>query len=149
VMSQPYQGDSIELYVSSSDNVTGPPGADNAWHVTLSPTGKAVSVKTVNNNGVSTTYAELPAAQYHADLKQGSGWSIEVLLPWQGSAPSEGSKVRFDLAINVADSNFGGVGDMRDGQLILNQSAGSGQTSCPGGAEAWCDDRTWCSSTLQ
>jgi hypothetical protein len=145
---RPYQGDSIELFFSSSDTATGAPGGDTgAVHITFGATGPSVSVKTTNSGGLSTAYAELLAEQYKA-VKTDSGYAIEALIPWQGSAPSDGAKVRFDLAINVADTNFGTVDDMRDAQMVLNQGSVDGQTSCPGNAEPWCDDRTWCSTTL-
>jgi hypothetical protein len=145
---KPYQGDSIELFFTSNDTPSGAPGSDpGAVHVTLAATGPSVSVRTTNSNGISTTYTELPAAQYKSG-KTATGYAIEALIPWVGGAPS-GGKVRFDLAVNVADTNCSGADDMRDAQMVLRQSTVSGQTSCPGGAEAWCDDRTWCSTTLQ
>jgi hypothetical protein len=148
-LTAPYEGDSIELLISSSDAATGAPGGDNGTaQVTLAATGLSASVKVTNNGGIATTYTELPAAQY-AQAKTATGYVIEVQLLWQGVAPSGGGKVRFDLAVNVADTNFGSVSDMRDAQMVLNQSSVSGQTSCPGAAEPWCDDRTWCSTTLQ
>jgi hypothetical protein len=148
-LQRPYQGDSIELFFSASDAATGAPGGDaGAIHVTLAATGPSVSVKTTNSGGLSTTYTELPAAQYQA-VKTSAGYAVEALIPWAGAAPSAGGKVRFDLALNIADTNFSQVDDMRDAQMILNVTNVSGQTSCPGAAEPWCDDRTWCSSTLQ
>jgi hypothetical protein len=146
---KPYQGDSIELFFSSSDNATGAPGADSgALHLTLAATGPSVAVKTTNENGIATVYTELPEEQYKT-VTTDAGYAIEALIPWQGDAPSGDAKVRFDLAINIADTNCSGVDDMRDAQMVLNQSAVDGQTSCPGGTEPWCDDRTWCVTTLQ
>ena len=149
VLTAPYQGDSIELFFSASDNATGAPGGDNAMQVTLAPTGKSVSVKTVNDNGISTTYTELPAGQAVGQVKADGGYVVEALVPWPGSPPSAGSRVRFDLGVNIADTTFTNVGDMRDAQMTLNLTTVSGQTSCPGAAEPYCDDRTWCSTTLQ
>jgi hypothetical protein len=146
---KPYQGDSIELYFTSNDSPAGVPGGDpGAVHVTLAASGPSVSVKTTNTNGMSTTYTELPAAQYRS-ARTSTGYAVEALIPWSSGAPSAGTKVRFDLAVNCADTNCGGVDDMRDAQMVLSQSNVGGQTGCPGGAEAWCDDRTWCSTTLQ
>ena len=145
---KPYQGDSIELFFTSNDTATGAPGGDaGAVHVTLAATGPSLSVKTTNTNGIRTDYAELPATQYKSG-KTSNGYAIEAIIPWTGGAPIAGGKVRFDLAVNIADNNCSGVDDMRDAQMVLYQNNPGGQTSCPGGAEAWCDDRTWCSSTL-
>ena len=146
---RPYQGDSLELFFSSNDNATGAPGGDSGTvQVTLAATGPSVSVKVTNNGGIGTECTALPEAQYKS-VKTDTGYAIEVLLPWQGGAPSGGGKIRFDLALNIADSNCSGVDDMRDAQMILVQGSVSEQTSCPGGAEVWCDDRTWCSTTLK
>jgi hypothetical protein len=75
---------------------------------------------------------------------------IEALLPWPGTPPTVGSSIRFDLALNSADDKFGTVGDMRDGQLIYHL-ANVGNTTCQGnndGTVPFCDDRTWCTTTL-
>jgi len=108
-------------------------------------TGPAVVVTVTNTSG--TSYTELPAEQYKTTTTD-TGYAIEALIPWKGSTPSSGAKVYFDLALNIADTNCSGVDDMRDAQMILHQGSVE-QTSCPGGAEAWCDDRTWCSPMVQ
>jgi hypothetical protein len=148
-LTSPYQGDSVELFISSNDTATGVPGGDSgAVSVTLAATGKSVSVTTTNTDGLSTTYAELSAAQY-AQAETDGGYAIEVLLPWKDGSPGSGAKVRFDLALNIADDNFGSVSDMRDAQMVYYVGTVSDQTSCPGAAEPYCDDRTWCAPTLQ
>jgi len=142
-----YVGDSIELYISSSDAVTGLTGTDgNALHVTVPANGPAVSVKATS--GSAATHTELPAAQY-AQATTSTGYAIELKLPWPGSAPSAGTRIRFDLALNSADKTFGNLDDMRDGQLLFYLGTTGGATSCSGAADAWCDDRTWCSTLLQ
>ncbi len=147
-LAMPYQGDSLELFFSSNDTATGAPGGDSgAVHVTLAATGKSAAVTTTNNNGVSASYAELPDAQY-AQVRTATGYAVEVLIPWRGGAPGAGARIRFDLALNIADGSFGGVADMRDAQLVY-YVASNGQSSCPGAPEPWCDDRTWCSTSLQ
>jgi hypothetical protein len=79
-----------------------------------------------------------------------TGYAIEVLIPWPGSAPSAGSAIRFDMAINSADKNFAGIDKMRDGQLIYTIVSVSGSTTCQGsdGTVPWCDDRTWCQTNV-
>ncbi len=143
-----YQGDTLEVFVSSSDNLTGPTASDNqALHITIPASGPGVQVKTAS--GGSATHSELPAAQY-AQSTTASGWAVELKLPWPGGgSPSAGSKIRFDLALNSADTNCSGVDDMRDAQLIFYRGT-VGSTTCPNNSpDAWCDSRTWCSTTLQ
>jgi hypothetical protein len=145
-----YQGDSIELFVSASDSLTGLTGSDgNAMHVILPANGPAVVVQTTNNGGVSVTHTALPTEQY-AQAVTDKGYVIEVKLPWPGgNAPSAGGHIRFDIALNSADTICSGVDDMRDAQLVYTVGAVSGQSTCPGAPDAWCDDRTWCDTALQ
>jgi len=152
-VSKIYQGDSIELMVSSNNSLTGLTGTDNvALHVTVPAAGPAVTVKTANINGASQgVYTNLPASQY-ANKITAKGYAVEMKLPWPGgAAPANGTAVRFDIVLNSADKNFGTVDDMRDGQLIYwLQSVSS--TTCQGtggdGTVPFCDDRTWCGTHL-
>lgn len=147
-----YQGDSIELFVASSNSANGAPGSDpNTLHVIIPADGPAVSVKTTNSSGTSTGTPEKWAASQYRQIRTTTGYAIEALLPWQGGNPSTGAQVRFDIALNSADSNFGGVDDMRDGQLVYYVGQVS-SSSCQGSSDGtvpYCDDRTWCASTLQ
>ena len=153
-ISRIYQGDSIELMISSSNNVTGLTGTDtNALHVTIPAAGPAVSVKTSDVNGASQgAYTTLDTSEY-AQTMTATGYAIEMRLPWPGSAPSAGTTVRFDMALNSADKNFTSVDNMRDGQLIYYLGTVSGTTTCQGtggdGTVPFCDDRTWCSTPVQ
>jgi hypothetical protein len=142
-----YQGDSIELFLSSSDDVKGFPGADsNALHITIPAEGPAVQVKTTSTG---ITHSAWAPSQYK-QLKTATGYAIEALIPWSGNVPTTGSLVRFDIGLNSADKSFGGVDDMRDGQLLyyVGQVATS---SCQAsdGTVPFCDDRTWCTTLLQ
>lgn len=142
-----YQGDSIELFLASSSDVKGLPGADaSALHVTIPAEGPAVQVK---DTSTGITHTAWNASQYK-QLKTATGYTIEAQLPWPGSAPSTGALVRFDIGLNSADKSFGGVDDMRDGQLLfyVGQVATS---SCQAsdGTVPFCDDRTWCTTQLQ
>jgi hypothetical protein len=137
-----------EVFIASTDSLTGPTATDNkALHVTIPASGSGVLVKTAS--GGSVTHTALPAAQY-AQATTSSGYAIELKLPWPGGgSPGAGGKVRFDLALNSADTNCSGVDDMRDAQLLLYRGNVS-STTCPNNSpDAWCDDRTWCSTTLQ
>ena len=145
-INQVYQGDSIELYISSSDTVTGLTGTDNnTLHITVPANGPGVLVKTTS--GPTAAHTALPTTEY-AQAVTATGYAIELKLPWPGAAPSSGTKVRFDLALNSADTNCSGIGDMRDGQLLFYLGSVGGTSTCSSGPDAWCDDRTWCSTTL-
>jgi hypothetical protein len=148
-----YQGDSVELMFSASNNVTGLTGTDaSTLHVIIPAKGPAVSTKAANSNGASQgTATALPAAQY-AQRLTGTGYAIEARLPWPGrNAPAIGTNIRFDLALNSADATFGNVDDMRDGQLIYHLENVSNST-CQGSSDGtvpFCDDRTWCTTTIE
>ena len=118
---------------------------NNALHIIVPANGPAVVAKASSGGGA--THTALAEGQYK-QATTSAGYAIELKLPWPGGAPSGGSKVRFDLALNSADTNCSGVDDMRDAQLILFLGTPS-PTTCPGGVDAYCDDRAWCSTTLQ
>ncbi len=150
-ISKTYQGDSLEIMISSNNNVTGLTGTDNnALHVIIPANGPAVSVKTSNNGGSSSgTPTALPAGQYKQAVTS-TGYAIEVQLPWPGGAPNSGTQVRFDLALNSADSTFGSIDDMRDGQLSYYVGTVGGTSTCQGtDTVPFCDDRAWCTTSLQ
>jgi hypothetical protein len=148
-----YQGDSIELFISSSDAVTGLTGTDNnTLHIIVPADGPAVQVKTSNNGGASTGTPTLLLATQYQQAKTSGGYAIEVQLPWPSGSPSSGTQVRFDLALNSADTNFNTVDDMRDGQLVYYVGTVSGTTTCQSSSDGtvpYCDDRTWCETMLQ
>ena len=142
-----YQGDSIELFLASSSDAKGFPGADsNTLHITIPADGPAVVVQTTSTGVTHTAWA---ASQYK-QVRTAAGYAIEAEIPWPGNAPTTGALVRFDIGLNSADKSFGGVDDMRDGQLLyyLGQVATS---SCQAsdGTVPFCDDRTWCTTLLQ
>jgi len=142
-----YQGDSIELFLASSNDVKGLPGSDsNALHVTIPADGPAVLVKDTSDG---VTHSAWQASQYK-QVKTATGYTIEAQLPWPGSAPGTGALVRFDIGLNSADKTFGTVDDMRDGQLLfyVGQVATSSCQSSDG-TVPFCDDRTWCTTLLQ
>lgn len=145
-VSKTYLGDSVELFFSSSSSVTGLTSKDsNTLHIIIPANGPAVSVKDTGSSGTPTA---LPTTQY-AQSTTATGYAVEALIPWPGSAPSTGTAIRFDLALNSADKSFSGIDNMRDGQLIYyigSVSSSTCQTS--DGTVPWCDDRTWCQANL-
>jgi hypothetical protein len=156
----PFYGDSIEIHFSSSNTVTGLTTKDtNTMHVVIPANGPAISMKADNKNGTGPVMGvptELAKAVY-AQKATATGYAIEVLLPWPpGGSPTSGSAVRFDLVLNSADKNTGGVTDMRDGQLIYRVvgladpgAASPCNYGSNDGVVPWCDDRTWCETKLQ
>jgi hypothetical protein len=152
-ISKVYQGDSIELMISSSNSITGLTGTDsNTLQVIVPASGPAVSGKTSNVNGSSQgTLVALASSEYAQKITP-TGYAIELNLPWPGNnSPAAGATVRFDISLNSADKTFGSVDDMRDGQLIYYLGTVSGTTTCqgtPDGTVPFCDDRTWCSTPL-
>jgi hypothetical protein len=151
-ISKTYQGDSIEIMISSNNNLTGLTGTDNnTLHVIIPANGPAISVKTSNSSGASSgTPTALPANVY-AQAETSTGYAIEVQLPWPGGAPSAGAQIRFDLSLNSADKIFGTVDEMRDGQLLYYVGTVGGTTTCQSdeGTVPFCDDRTWCTTSVQ
>jgi hypothetical protein len=146
--SKSYQGDSIEFFISSSSSVTGLTSSDsNTIHLVVPANGPAVSVKDTASSGTPTALSTGQFAQATTNI----GYAVEILVPWPGAAPSAGSSVRFDMALNSADKSFTSVDKMRDGQLVYYIGSLSGATTCQtaDGTVPWCDDRTWCQANVQ
>jgi hypothetical protein len=146
--SKSYQGDSIEIFFSSSNNVTGLTSSDsNTVHLVIPANGPAVSVKDTGSSGTPTA---LLTSQY-AQATTSTGYAIEVLIPWPGSTPSSAGTIRFDMALNSADKTYSSIDKMRDGQLIYYIGSPSGTTTCQttDGTVPWCDDRIWCQTVVQ
>ena len=154
-ISQVYQGDSIELEISSSNTVTGLTGTDtNTLHVIVPASGPAVSVKTSNTSGASQGTQTALSTSLYAQKITSTGYAIEVDLPWPGNiTPAAGATVRFDMSLNSADSNFTSIANMRDGQLVYYLGTVAA-TTCEGlpasdaPIEPFCDDRAWCATPL-
>ncbi len=147
-LSKAYLGDSIELFVTSNNNVTGLTSSDsNALHIIIPANGPAASLKDTASSGTPTA---LPTTQY-AQATTSAGYAIEALLPWPGAAPSAGSTIRFDMDINSADKSYTSLDKMRDGQLIYYIGSLTASTTCQtsDGTVPWCDDRTWCQTNVQ
>ncbi len=141
-----YAGDSVELmFASNATELTGNPGSDPTTHASIAATpGLAAAISTVNGSASSSPLAE---NSYQTSVVA-PGYTIEVLLPWPGTAPSSGTQIAFDLALNSADDEPADAGDGRDAQAILYLGSVS-SSPCGDTAEPWCDDRTWCTPTLE
>jgi hypothetical protein len=86
---------------------------------------------------------------------------LRLRLRWHGllgraqpalarNRPTASSQIKFDMQLNVAD----GVTKssdlyVRDAQAILYQGTATSTTSCGSTIAPFCDDRIWCTTTLQ
>jgi hypothetical protein len=146
VLEEIYEGDSVEfMFASSASGLSGNTGSDPAAHASIAASpGLAASVSTVD---ATPSSSPLDASSYETTVTS-EGYTVELLVPWPGSAPSAGSTIAFDLALNSADDEPAGAPDGRDAQAILYLGSVS-NSPCGDPAEPWCDDRTWCTPTLQ
>jgi hypothetical protein len=143
-----YNADGIELlFTSTTSGLSGGTSQDSglAMHVIVSPPFAARSQAT-GTNGSQTA---LPASQFVA-ATESSGYKVELKLPWPGTPPTSGAQIKFDMELNAADgvSTAGDAGP-RDAQAILYLGSDPGGSPCAGELFPYCDDRLWCSTTLQ
>ncbi|MBN2195376.1 MAG: hypothetical protein JW751_21335 [Polyangiaceae bacterium] len=139
-----WNGDGVEVFFgSSASGLSGNSASDPVTHLQFAAAeGLAAVVKTTDG---SAAHSAADASQFKTSIVS-PGYTIEFLLPWPGSAPSSGSQIPFDFAINSADAEGG---DGRDAQMMLSVTAVSSSKCGGDGGEPWCDDRTWCTPTLQ
>jgi hypothetical protein len=143
-----WNGDSVELFFSSSTSVTGLTYDDkNTLHVIVSPPIAQISRDT-NSSGSQTS---LPTSQFVTGTDS-TGYFVELNLPWPGTAPAASAQIKFDMQLNVADGATASSDlYVRDAQAVLYLgSYSSTTTSCSSSAvQPFCDDRLWCTTTLQ
>ncbi|HEX7598792.1 MAG TPA: hypothetical protein VF518_11300 [Polyangia bacterium] len=143
-----WNADGIELLFSSTTAGLKGGTADDAavtTHVIVSPPLAARSKSSGANGSQEALAANLYVASVVSD-----GYQVELNLPWPGTPPSAGAQIKFDMEINAADGkSTNGDAGPRDAQAMLFQGTISGGSSCGSDAFPYCDDRLWCSTTLQ
>ena len=143
-----YNSDSIELlFTSTTSGLSGGTAQDSglAMHVIISPPLAAKSQAT----GYNGSQTALDPSLFWAGTESG-GYKVELKLPWPGTPPSKGSQIKFDMQLNSADgiSTTGDAGP-RDAQALLYQGSDPGNSPCGSDLYPYCDDRLWCSTSLQ
>jgi hypothetical protein len=145
---------SVEIYVAGTAALTGDYNGTNdggAIQVILSapPTQGQAFYNTAAGDSVGHRSVMLDPSLY-AGVATSDGYSVELLLPWSALAETiaPGAQIAFDVAFDVEDTPDAGG---RQYQSIYTcNSVEAGAPSCgtlmP---EPWCDDRTWCTPTLQ
>jgi hypothetical protein len=144
--------DSVEVMISSQSNLTGSTANDaSAMHIIAAPwqgstTGMAAAARTT---GTTTTHQQLPDGQF-AVATDSDGYTVELMVPWTGIAKvSAASRVRFELALNVAEEGITTGANVRDAQAIYYYPANPPAISpCGIDVEPYCDDRIWCPTNL-
>ncbi|HEY5956472.1 MAG TPA: sugar-binding protein [Polyangiaceae bacterium] len=142
--------DSVELMISIGNNLTGSTAHDDGTlHITAAPwkTSERGMAAVVRTSGNSATHEALPAEQYFVQLTS-DGYSVELDVRWpDGMIASTASRVRFDLALNVAEEGLGDEPNVRDAQAIYKMGRQPlGPTTCVDTLSPYCDDRLWCES---
>jgi hypothetical protein len=143
-----WNADGVELMFSSTTTgLKGGTADDSAitTHVIASPPLVAAS----KASGTNGSQAPLDTKYYVAGTTS-DGYKVELNLPWPGTAPAAGSQIKFDMEMNAADgkSSNGDAGP-RDAQAMLYVGSDPGGSPCAGELFPYCDDRVWCSTSLQ
>ena len=145
-----WNGDGIELLFSSSTSVTGLTSVDtNTMHILYSPSTTPLAA-TSKDTATSGTETALATSMYSGG-SDSTGYWVELNLPWPGAAPAASSQIKFDMQLNVADGPAKTTDlYVRDAQAILYQATTTTTTtSCGSTIAPFCDDRIWCTTTLQ
>jgi len=143
-----YNADGIELlFTSTTSGLSGGTAQDSgvAMHVIVSP---PLGVKS-QASGVNGSQNPLDPSLFWAGTES-TGYKVELKLPWPGTPPTAGSQIKFDMELNSADGiSVTGDAGPRDAQAILYQGPDPGNSPCGSPLYPYCDDRLWCSTTLQ
>lgn len=143
-----WNGDGVELMISTSRSVTGLTSADaNTLHVIAN----SVIAVTVKASGESGSHTLITDASLFKAQKTAQGYAVELKMPWPMNANvAAGAQIYFDAALNSARAGTDGA--PRNAQAILFQLPNPVTTSCTGTGTAiapFCDDRLWCPTKLQ
>jgi hypothetical protein len=140
-----WNGDGVELMFSSSTAVTGLTSVDtNTLHIIASPP----NVQSSKDTASTGNQTALPSTQFFAGSDT-TGYWVELNLPWPGTAPTANAQIKFDMQLNSADGPMkSSDSQVRDAQAILYQASAT-TTSCASTIYPFCDDRVWCTTTLQ
>jgi hypothetical protein len=143
-----WNADGIELLFSSTTSgLKGGTADDSAitTHVIASPPFVAHSKATGTNGSQSAL-----ETKYYSAGTTSDGYKVEFNLPWPGTPPTSGSQIKFDMEMNAADgTSSNGDAGPRDAQAVLYVGSDPGGSPCGGELFPYCDDRVWCSTSLQ
>jgi len=142
-----WNGDSIELMLTTNSNPPGLTSQDSSsLHIIANYT-KVVSVKSTAESGTPTELTD--NSKFKVGYMTG-GYFVELQLPWPGTAPTSGSKMRLELAMNVDSADIQPGTWARDAQAVLAMTALTGTSTCSASpATPFCDERLWCPTTLK
>jgi Carbohydrate family 9 binding domain-like len=143
-----WNADGIELMFSSTTTgLKGGTADDSAitTHVIASPPFVARS-KATGTNGAQAALE----TKYYVAGTTSDGYKVEFNLPWPGTPPTTGAQIKFDMEMNAADgTSTNGDAGPRDAQGMLYVGSDPGGSPCNGELFPYCDDRLWCSTSLQ
>jgi hypothetical protein len=150
-----WSGDSLDVYIAASGNVTGSLSLDDAWQVILAPPS--------TDGSIAASAMRYPAIEAissgFANTLTDDGYAVELLLPWPGGAVlASGAAVMLNFALNVREQACDGtdLNSCRQYYGAFFAGAAGSPSDCDNytllsgrSAEPWCDDRTWCPTTLE
>lgn len=143
-----WNADGVELMFSSTTTgLKGGTAEDSAitTHVIASPPFVARS-KATGTNGAQAALE----TKYYVAGTTSDGYKVELNLPWPGTPPTAGAQIKFDVEMNAADgTSTSGDAGPRDAQAMLYVGSDPGGSPCNGELFPYCDDRLWCSTSLQ
>jgi hypothetical protein len=143
--SELWRGDTVQLYIAPSSELTGNYGDDQdgtARHILVSPPdadnpdGRAVFLAS------NTEYTDVPEGSFASRLVQG-GYEVEVRLQWADNAEPRvsGASFGFNFSMSVLDSDA-----IVEPELEGWLSHDDALEQCD---HPWCDDRHWCQPRLE
>lgn len=157
-----HEGDSIEVYAAGFVPTHGDFDGTvdiGARHIILAPpSGPGFGARALvwDSTCPGTPSPQPLDTSFFAGRLVADGWELELALPWSfltapaTTPPSSGAQVGFTLALNAQDDAAAGG---RQVQAFLGYQTIGSSPSCAActktEGEPFCDDRTWCTPTLQ
>ncbi len=137
-----YDGDNVQIFVSSVPPSSGVQYTDYASQLTIVPQVSLPSATPAWFEEYGGGYTGTQPA-WASRLVTG-GYEVEMEWAWRGSVPTAGSQISFDLQVGVANTATG----QRDYEYAIRLNP-VGTGSLCGTPAPWCDTRHWCTPTLE
>jgi hypothetical protein len=140
-----WNGDSVQVFVAGSNDLDGNYSgteAGGAKHVLVSPDGRGLELYEYP----SLSYSAYPSEDFAARIVD-DGYEVELRIPWSSAANPRTRGTNFGFALVVTSDDSGSGVEVEGGVAVYPSTTPA--TICEDEATPGCDNRTWCTPSLE
>jgi hypothetical protein len=139
-----WDGDSVQVFLAGTDLLTGLyTGTQDggATHIVAAPDGTAIELFETTTTPVARTLAGVSSRFVTG------GYEVELMIPWASTANLRSSGASFGFNLGATADDTGGGIELEG--MLANNAVSLPAAACTSTATPGCDDRTWCTPTLE